>query len=90
MTKLYDINKGDILIDSQSIKNTLRQSLWEHIVFIPQDPSLFHRSIFENIQYGCTEAAHDQIIKAAKQTHAHEVKPTATKEYETLIGEKRG
>ncbi|HIF0232313.1 ABC transporter ATP-binding protein [Legionella bozemanae] len=88
MTKLYDIDKGDILIDGQSIKDTHRQSLREHIAFIPQDPSLFHRSIFENIQYGCTEATHDQIIRAAKQAHAHEFISQLPQGYETLVGEK--
>ncbi len=88
MTKLYDIDKGDILIDGQSIKDTHRQSLREHIAFIPQDPSLFHRSIFENIQYGCSEAGHDQIIRAAKQAHAHEFISQLPQGYETLVGEK--
>ncbi|HHU0081677.1 TPA: ABC transporter ATP-binding protein, partial [Legionella pneumophila] len=88
MTKLYDIDKGDILIDGQSIKDTHRQSLREHIAFIPQDPSLFHRSIFENIQYGCTEANLDQIIRAAKQAHAHEFISQLPHGYETLVGEK--
>lgn len=88
MTQLYDINKGDILIDGQSIKDINRQSLREHIAFIPQDPSLFHRSIFENIQYGCTEADHDQIISAAKQAHAHEFISQLPQGYETLVGEK--
>lgn len=88
MTKLYDIKKGDILIDGQSIKDTHRQSLREHIAFIPQDPSLFHRSIFENIQYGCTEATHDEIIRAARQAHAHEFISQLPQGYETLVGEK--
>lgn len=88
ITKLYDIDKGDILIDDQSIKDTHRQSLREHIAFIPQDPSLFHRSIFENIQYGCTEATHDQVISAAKQAHAHEFISQLPQGYETFVGEK--
>ncbi|MFJ1267846.1 ABC transporter ATP-binding protein [Legionella lytica] len=88
MTKLYDINKGDILIDDQSIKDINRQSLREHIAFIPQDPSLFHRSILENIQYGCPEAEHDEIIRAAKQAHAHEFISQLPQGYETLVGEK--
>ena len=88
MTKLYDIDKGDILIDGQSIKEIHRQSLREHIAFIPQDPSLFHRSIFENINYGCTEATHDQVINAAKEAHAHEFISQMPQGYETLVGER--
>ena len=88
MTKLYDIDKGDIIIDGQSIKDINRQSLRENIAFIPQDPSLFHRSIFENIQYGCTAADHNQIIRAAKQAHAHEFISQMPQGYETLVGEK--
>lgn len=88
ITKLYDIDNGDILIDDQSIKDTHRQSLREHIAFIPQDPSLFHRSIFENIQYGCIEATNDQVISAAKQAHAHEFISQLPQGYETFVGEK--
>lgn len=72
----------------QSIKKIHRQSLREHIAFIPQDPSLFHRSIFENIQYGCTKADHDQIISAAKQAHAHEFISQLPQGYQTFVGEK--
>jgi ATP-binding cassette subfamily B protein len=88
ITRLYDIQKGEILIDNQSIYEITRQSLRENIAFIPQDPSLFHRSLLENIQYGKLEATQEEVILAAKKAHAHEFISTLPEGYHTLVGER--
>ena len=86
--RLYDIAAGDILIDNQSIKAVTQDSLRHNISMIPQDISLFHRSLMDNIKYGNVDASEEDIIKASKQAHCHEFISNLHKGYDTLVGER--
>jgi ATP-binding cassette, subfamily B, bacterial len=86
--RLYDIAAGDILIDNQSIKAVSQDSLRHNISMIPQDISLFHRSLMDNIKYGNVDASEEDIIKASKQAHCHEFISNLHKDYDTLVGER--
>ena len=88
ITKLYKIDSGQILIDGHNIDNWNKQNLREHIAFIPQDPSLFHRTLYDNIQYGCVDADDSQVIEAAKLAHAHDFICSLPQGYQTQVGEK--
>jgi ATP-binding cassette subfamily B protein len=55
---------------------------------IPQEPSLFHRSIMENIRYGNIEASDSEVIEAAKRAHAHEFIVKTPQGYNALVGER--
>jgi len=88
ITRLFDIQEGEILIDSQAISSVTKQSLRENIAFIPQDPSLFHRSLLENIQYGKLDATTEEVIEAAQKAHAHEFIDKLPNKYNTLVGER--
>jgi ATP-binding cassette subfamily B protein len=86
--RFYDISQGEILIDEQNIAAVQQHSLWEQIAMIPQDPSLFHRSLLENIRYGDIHASDDQVIAAAKAAHCHEFIGDLEQGYHTLVGER--
>ncbi len=86
--RLFDVNQGRILIDDQDIKEVTQTSLRRNIGMIPQDPSLFHRSLLENIQYGRVDATFDEVIHAAKNAHADEFIANLTQGYESLVGER--
>jgi ATP-binding cassette subfamily B protein len=86
--RLYDIKSGEILIDNQVISKVTLDSLRENIGMIPQDPSLFHRSLAENIRYGKPSASDAEVIDAAKRAHAHEFIEKLPEKYESLVGEK--
>lgn len=86
--RLYDVTDGAILIDGQDIRNVTQDSLRENIAMIPQDPSLFHRSLMENIRYGRIEARDEEVIEAAKKAHAHEFVSMLPEGYESLVGER--
>lgn len=88
ITKLFDVNSGEILIDGQNIQNINRQRLREKIAFIPQSPSLFHRTIYDNILYGDVNASRDDIITAAKKAHAHDFINELPNGYDTIVGER--
>lgn len=88
MLRLYDVTGGAILIDGQNICDVTQDSLRENIAIIPQDPSLFHRSLMDNIRYGHEEATDQETIEAAKKAHAHEFIAKLPQGYESLVGER--
>ncbi|MGL9731325.1 MAG: ABC transporter ATP-binding protein [Wolbachia sp.] len=86
--RLYDVKSGKISIDGQDIRNVTQDSLHRNIGMIPQDPSLFHRTLMENIRYGKADASDDELIEAAKRAHAHEFISKLPQGYESLVGER--
>lgn len=84
----YDLTSGQILIDQQNIAHVTQNSLREHIAMIPQEPSLFHRSLMENIRYGRLEATDEEVIAAAKLAHCDEFITQLTEGYQSLVGER--
>ncbi|MGL9732947.1 MAG: ABC transporter ATP-binding protein [Wolbachia sp.] len=86
--RLYDVKSGKISIDKQNIRNVTQDSLHRNIGIIPQDPSLFHRTLMENIRYGKADASDDEVIEATKRAHAHEFISKLPHGYESLIGER--
>ena len=88
LLKVFSPNEGEILIDGKNIANLTFDSLRENIALIPQDPMLFHRSIFENIAYGKIGASAQEVIAAAKKAHIHDFIMTLGSGYETLVGER--
>src|ERR1700734_1531533 len=65
LQRFYDVQNGSITIDGQDISRVTQQSLREAISVVPQDISLFHRSIMENIRYGRPNATDDEVLRAA-------------------------
>jgi len=65
LQRFYDIQRGSVTIDGQDISRVTQQSLREAISVVPQDISLFHRSIMENIRYGRPNATDDEVLRAA-------------------------
>ena len=86
--RLYDITDGAILIDGQNIRDVTQDSLRASIAMIPQDPSLFHRSLMDNIRYGRIDATDEEVISAAKKAHAHEFIEKLSQGYDSLVGER--
>lgn len=65
LQRFYDVQQGSISIDGQNISRTTQRSLREAISVVPQDISLFQRSIMENIRYGHPTATDDEVLRAA-------------------------
>lgn len=86
--RFYDLSKGQILIDDQDISKVTAKSLRSQISLVPQDPILFHRSIFENIRYAKPSASKAEVITAAKAAHCHEFISRLPNDYQTLVGER--
>src|SRR3989344_4937244 len=72
LLRFIDLQSGTLTIDGQDISMVTQTSLRENLAYVPQDPLLFHRSLFENIAYGKDGATEEDVIEAAKLAHAHD------------------
>jgi ATP-binding cassette subfamily B protein len=86
--RLYEPQSGRVLIDGTDVRQVTLESLHAHLGLIPQDPSLFHRSLMENIRYGRQGASDEQVIAAARKAHAHEFIQNVPGGYAALVGER--
>src|SRR5207248_1740397 len=82
------VTAGAIRIDGQDIRDVTQASLRGALALIPQDTSLFHRSLLENIRYGRPGATAEEVIRAAHRAHAHEFIAELEHGYHTLVGER--
>ncbi len=88
LLRLFNIQKGKILIDGQDISKVTQDSLRRSVSLVPQDPILFHRDLMENIRYGRREASDEEVIAASKMARCHEFIEGFAKGYKTLVGER--
>lgn len=88
LLRMHDLSAGKIFIDGQDIARVTQDSLRAAVGLVPQDPILFHRSLFENIRYGRPNATKNEIIEAAKLAHCHEFIDKLPDKYETKVGER--
>jgi ATP-binding cassette subfamily B protein len=86
--RLYEPQSGRVLIDGTDVRQVTLESLHAHLGLIPQDPSLFHRSLMENIRYGRQGASDAEVIAAARRAHAHEFIQNVPGGYAALVGER--
>jgi ATP-binding cassette subfamily B protein len=87
LQRFYDVNQGHVAIDGQNISRVTQQSLREAISVVPQDISLFHRSIMENIRYGRPTATDDEVLRAAIAARCDFVE-TLPEGLETMVGDR--
>ncbi len=88
IARLYDVEKGEILIDNKPIKSIHLKSLRDSIGFVPQDAFLFSDTIKNNIKIGDENASDTEIINAAKAAYIHHNIEKFSNQYETLVGER--
>ena len=88
LLRLYDVKGGEITIDGQNISKVTQNSLRDTISFVPQEPVLFHRSLFDNISYGKRGASKQEVIEAAKKARCHEFISALPEGYDTFVGER--
>ena len=90
LMRFYEINSGEITIDGVNIQNISKEFLRKNIGIVLQDTKLFTGTIKENISYGSPNATDEEIIAAAKASHAHSFIRRLPKGYDTEIGEDGG
>ena len=87
ISRLYDVEVGEILIDGFNIKNFNLQSLRSKISYIEQDVFLFSSSIFDNITFGKTSSL-EEVVEVAKEAQAHEFISKLPNGYYSEVGER--
>jgi ATP-binding cassette, subfamily B, bacterial len=87
LQRFYDVELGSITIDGQDIARVTQQSLREAISVVPQDISLFHRSMLENIRYGRPNATDDEVLRAAIAARCDFVE-NLPQGFETMVGDR--
>lgn len=85
LSRFYDPDKGQILIDGKDTKLITRKSLRDQMGVVLQDSFLFHTTIRENIRYGKLDASDEEVIKAAKLANAHEFITRLPNGYDTVL-----
>ena len=85
--RFYNVDKGDIKIDDQSIYKSTIYSIRQGISVVSQDINLFDDTIKNNIKYANLDASQEEVEKAAKYSFAEEFIQQLPKQYDTVIGE---
>lgn len=86
--RLYNLQNGMIEIDGINITDYTKTSLRSQIAIVPQELSLFHRSIMDNIRYGCGDVSDEKVIEISKKAHCHEFIMKLDDQYEAKVGER--
>jgi subfamily B ATP-binding cassette protein MsbA len=87
ITRFYDVNKGEVIIDDQNIKDVTKKSLRGLMGIVSQDSILFNDTIENNIKLGTQAATEEAILEAAKIANADEFIQNLPEKYKTNIGD---
>jgi ATP-binding cassette, subfamily B, bacterial len=88
LQRFYDLQDGRILIDGQDISRVTQESLRGAIAVVPQDISLFHRSVIENIRYARPDASDQEVREAAIAARCGDFIAALPNGLETTVGER--
>ena len=88
LLRAYDPQKGEIQISQQNISDVTQFSLRQNIALIPQEPSLFNRTVMENIRFSRPKATDEEVYHAAKLAYIHDTIINLPNGYNSVVGEK--
>lgn len=88
LQRFYDVRDGRILIDEQDISRVTLESLAAATAIVPQDISLLHRSILENIRYGRPDASDADVLTAAELSQCRDFIDTLPDGFDTIVGDR--
>jgi ATP-binding cassette subfamily B protein len=88
LTRMYDIEHGEILIDGKNIKNIPLKTLRESIGIVPQESFLFSTSIEKNISYSEDTIEYERMIEAAKSASLYKDVSEFPEKFQTVVGER--
>jgi subfamily B ATP-binding cassette protein MsbA len=90
ITRFYDVNKGDILIDGENIKDVSKKSLRDLMGIVSQDSILFNDTIANNIKLGTQNASDAAVLEASEIANANEFIKNLPEKFNTNIGDGGG
>lgn len=90
LMRFYDVDEGSVRLEGEDIRHLTRKSLRENYGMVLQETWLKSATIAENIAYGKPDASREEIIRAAKEAHAHSFIERMPDGYDTVISEEGG
>ena len=88
LQRFYDVQEGRIRIGGQDISKVTQESLRSAIAVVPQDVSLFHRSVLENIRYGRPQASDGELFAAIAAANCSDFLETLPEGLATIVGDR--
>jgi len=88
LMRFYEVDSGTITIDGVDIREIDVETLRRNIGYVPQEPYIFNRTIFENIAMDRTWVSLDDVVKAAKIAKIHDFIESLPEKYSTVVGER--
>ena len=88
LQRLHDVTNGRILIDGHDISDVTKLSLRETMALVPQDISLFHRTVRENLCYGRPDASNEDMLAAADTARCRDFIEALPQGFDTLVGDR--
>ena len=85
---MYDVDSGRVLVDGQPVQAYTQDELRGRIAVVPQEVSLFHRSVMENIRFGRPDAADEEVYAAARAAHCDRFIASLPEGYDTVVGDR--
>jgi ATP-binding cassette, subfamily B, bacterial len=82
------VQAGRILLDDQDISRVTQESLRNMLAIVPQDISLFHRSVLENIRYARPDALPGEVMEAAEMANCREFIEALPEGFDTMVGDR--
>ncbi|HVV93310.1 MAG TPA: ABC transporter ATP-binding protein [Hyphomicrobiales bacterium] len=86
LQRFYDLQGGRVLIDGQDIARVTQDSLREAIAVVPQDISMFHRTLMDNIRYGRPDATREEVLEAAVAARCLDFIDALPQGLDTVVG----
>ncbi len=88
LQRFYDVQEGRVLVDGQEITRITQASLRDTLAIVPQDISLFHRSVMENIRYAKPEASEAEVLRAAEIARCRDFIEALPEGFDTIVGDR--
>jgi ATP-binding cassette subfamily B protein len=88
LQRFYEVSGGRICIDGHDIRDVTQDSLRNVMAVVPQDISLFHRSVLENIRYARPDATEAEVLAAADMAHCRDFIEAMPDGFETMVGDR--
>lgn len=86
ITRMYDVNEGEIKIDGYNVKDIAIRSLRDNIALVTQDTYIFQGTVLDNIAYANPEVSREEVIAAAKIARCHDFIEMMPEGYDTMVG----
>ena len=88
LQRFYDVSAGRVLIDGTDIRDVTQDSLRQTMAVVPQDISLFHRTILENLRYAKPDATEAEVMAAAEMARCREFIEALPEGFDTMVGDR--